>query len=52
MPTLDRPEPPYLQIAGRIRAEIVSGVGHFGPLEDPRLLARSIRSAFATEGPD
>ena len=34
------------------RAEIVSGVGHFGPLEDPRLLARSIRSAFATEGPD
>jgi pimeloyl-ACP methyl ester carboxylesterase len=34
----------------RARAEVVPGVGHFGPLEDPALLASSIRSAFAAEG--
>jgi pimeloyl-ACP methyl ester carboxylesterase len=34
----------------RARAEVVAGVGHFGPLEDPALLARSVRSAFAAEG--
>jgi pimeloyl-ACP methyl ester carboxylesterase len=34
----------------RARAEVVPGVGHFGPLEDPALLARSVRSAFAAEG--
>jgi pimeloyl-ACP methyl ester carboxylesterase len=34
----------------RGRGEVVSGVGHFGPLEDPALLARSIASAFADEG--
>jgi pimeloyl-ACP methyl ester carboxylesterase len=34
----------------RARGEVVPGVGHFGPLEDPALLARSIRSAFASEG--
>jgi pimeloyl-ACP methyl ester carboxylesterase len=33
----------------RARGEVVPGVGHFGPLEDPALLARSIRSAFASE---
>ena len=35
----------------RARAEVVPGVGHFGPLEDPALLAASIRSAFAAESP-
>ncbi len=35
----------------RARAEVVPGVGHFGPLEDPALLARSIRSAFLIESP-
>lgn len=36
-------------LVGRLprgRAEVVPGVGHFGPLEDPAALARSIRSAF------
>jgi pimeloyl-ACP methyl ester carboxylesterase len=33
----------------RARAEVVTGVGHFGPLEDPALLAGSLRSAFASE---
>jgi pimeloyl-ACP methyl ester carboxylesterase len=32
----------------RGRAEVVPGVGHFGPLEDASALARSIRSAFAS----
>ena len=31
----------------RGRAEVVPGVGHFGPFEDPPGLAGSIRSAFA-----
>jgi pimeloyl-ACP methyl ester carboxylesterase len=35
----------------RARPEVVPGVGHFGPLEDPALLAQSIRSAFAETGP-
>jgi pimeloyl-ACP methyl ester carboxylesterase len=35
----------------RARSEVVPGVGHFGPLEDPALLARSIRAAFRGEGP-
>jgi pimeloyl-ACP methyl ester carboxylesterase len=35
----------------RARSEVVPGVGHFGPLEDPALLARCIRAAFRGEGP-
>jgi pimeloyl-ACP methyl ester carboxylesterase len=34
----------------RARPEVVPGVGHFGPLEDPALLARSVRTAFRGEG--
>lgn len=33
------------------RAEIMPGVGHFGPLEDPATVAASIRSAFAQSSP-
>ena len=29
------------------RTEVLPGLGHFGPLEDPDLVAASIRQAFA-----
>jgi pimeloyl-ACP methyl ester carboxylesterase len=35
----------------RARSEVVPGVGHFGPLEDPALLAGYVRGAFRGEGP-
>jgi len=49
VPTLDRPEPPYLQIAGRIRAEIVSGrLTEGATVPSAREIARTWGVAMAT----
>ncbi|ADJ43986.1 GntR family transcriptional regulator [Amycolatopsis mediterranei S699] len=49
MPTLDRPEPPYLQIAGRIRDDILSGRLQEGDaVPSAREIARTWAVAMAT----
>jgi DNA-binding GntR family transcriptional regulator len=49
LPTLDRPEPPYLQIAGRIRADIVSGkLSEGDTVPSAREIARTWGVAMAT----
>ena len=49
MPTLDRPEPPYLQIAGRIREDILSGRLQEGDaVPSAREIARTWAVAMAT----
>lgn len=49
MPTLDRPEPPYLQIAGRIRDDILSGRLQEGDtVPSAREIARNWTVAMAT----
>ncbi|MEU4250853.1 GntR family transcriptional regulator [Amycolatopsis sp. NPDC026612] len=49
MPTLDRPEPPYLQIAGRIRDDILSGRLQEGDaVPSAREIARTWTVAMAT----